>query len=177
MDFLTHLFLPITVAYVLRPDLFPTPAHLTLAVFAVLPDFDKLVGLQGASHSAITLGGLVGGLVVLERWQQESSTYAVLVGALLFSHLLLDVLDGGPVSVLYPLIDAGVGLQYPTQLVIGETISGTSVQQPLPTVNVRTPTQGRVSYPLVNGYGVLSALTFLVLYASQELSNGRATEE
>lgn len=50
MDILAHLFLPITVAYTVRPDLFPSPWYFDLTIFAVLPDFDKLLGIPGLLH-------------------------------------------------------------------------------------------------------------------------------
>jgi membrane-bound metal-dependent hydrolase YbcI (DUF457 family) len=170
MDLLTHLFLPLTVAYVLRPDLFDSPWHLALAGFAVAPDLDKLLGLQGAFHSAITLGVAAAALVALERRRRDDATYAVLIAALLYSHLLLDVLDGGPVTLLYPLVDVGIGLRYPAQLVVGDTVSATGIRNPLPSVHAAEPTRGHATYSLVNGYGVLSALTFVVVYLGSEYS-------
>ena len=55
MDLLTHLFLPLTVAYVLRRELFDHPATLGLAGFSVLSDFDKFLGHQGLLHSLVTI--------------------------------------------------------------------------------------------------------------------------
>ncbi|MFC6765381.1 metal-dependent hydrolase [Natrinema soli] len=170
MDLLTHLFLPITVAYVVRPALFPSPSYLLLAGFAVLPDIDKLLGLQGALHSIITLG-LLGGIVfVAERWHRDDSTYAIVIITLLFSHLLLDFLNGGPVTFLYPLSNVGFGLTYPTELVLGDTVGTTGVRNPAPAVATDAPNRSRAAYPLVNGYGVLSGLTFLIIYARGSLS-------
>lgn len=163
MDLLTHLFLPITVAYVLRPDLFPSPVYLSTAFFAVFPDVDKLFGLQGVLHSAIVLGILSGLGILVERWYRSEVRYSGLVAVLLFSHLFLDVLDGGPVTVLYPLSNVGIGLHYPTELVLGGDIESSAVRKPVPEVKVATPNRGPTTYPLVNGYGVLSGVVFLVL--------------
>lgn len=167
MDILTHLFIPITVAYVLRPDLFPSPRYLLLAVFAVLPDVDKLVGLQGVLHSAITLGLIGAILLSVEQLHRDKMTYATLIIALMFSHLLLDFLDGGPVTILYPLVDVGIGLHYPTEFVIGDSIGTTGITEPIPKVHVNSPNRSRTSYRLVSGYGILSGLTFLVVYFSE----------
>jgi len=164
MDLLTHLFLPITVAYVLRPDLFPSPQYFGLAAFAVLPDVDKLLGVQGALHAPITLAALGVVLLALERWLRRDTTFAALAVALLFSHLLLDFIDGGPVLVLYPLIDTGIGLHFPMELVLGDSLTSIRIQHPLPTLKRFQPTRGAATYKPVNGYGLLSALTFFVIY-------------
>ena len=168
MDLLTHLFLPITVVYVLRPDLFPSPWYLIFSVFAVIPDIDKPLHLQGAFHSAITLGIIAGALIILERWQRDDLTYALLITALLFSHLLLDILDGGPVTLLYPLSDMGIGFHYPTKLIVGGTIGTTGIQDPFPTVSVNSINRSRTTYSVITGYGVLSAVTFLTIYLTEE---------
>ncbi|HET7323898.1 MAG TPA: hypothetical protein VFJ06_06170 [Halococcus sp.] len=51
MDALTHLFLPLTVAYILFPDRFADPRAFALGVFGLLPDADKYFGIQGVFHS------------------------------------------------------------------------------------------------------------------------------
>lgn len=169
MDLLTHLFLPITVAYVLWPELFPSPWYLALAGFAVLPDADKLLGLQGALHSVVTLGILAGIMVAVERRYRGATTYAALATLLLGSHLFLDILDGGPVTLLYPLVDAGVGLEYPTQLILGDGTVPAGIRDPLPTVRIDAPSRSRRAYPLFTGYGVLSAVTFAVVVARDRI--------
>ncbi|MFC7133617.1 MULTISPECIES: metal-dependent hydrolase [Salinibaculum] len=174
MDLLTHLFLPVTVAYVLRPDLFRSPWYLTAGVVAIFPDVDKLLGVQGALHSVVTLGVIAFVFVALERHFRNEMVYAGLLSALLFSHLLLDFLDGGPVTVFYPFIETGVGLQYPTQLALDETLGVPSITQPVPELRVGTPSRSRSTYPLVTGYGVLSALTFGVIYLTQTLRSHRS---
>jgi len=42
MDIPTHIFLPLTLVYVLRSDF--KAKHFPLALFAILPDFDILTG-------------------------------------------------------------------------------------------------------------------------------------
>lgn len=68
MALLTYLFLPITVAYVLRADLFEEPWYLGVAFFAVFSDFDKLFHAPGLFHSLLTLGPIAIGLLLIERW-------------------------------------------------------------------------------------------------------------
>jgi len=168
MDVLTHLFLPITVAYAVRPDLFPSPWYFALAVFAVLPDFDKLLGTPGLLHSVFAVGAIGLGAGLLERRLSGAKTYATVATIFLASHLLLDFLDGGPVTILYPLIETGVGLEYPTQIVFGDTVQDVGVRNPLPRVHINPTNSSREAYSLVNGYGILSALVFVTVYLGIE---------
>ncbi|WP_431357892.1 metal-dependent hydrolase [Halobaculum rarum] len=168
MDVLTHLFLPITVAYVVRPDLFPSPWYFALAVFAVLPDFDKLLGIPGLLHSVFTVGTIGLGVGLLERRFSGTTIYATVATVFLSSHLLLDLLDGGPVTFLYPIIETGVGLKNPTQIVFGDTVQDVAVHNPLQRVHTGATNSSREAYSLVNGYGILSALVFVTVYLGIE---------
>ena len=168
MDVLTHLFLPIAVAYAVRPDLFPSPWYFALAVFAVLPDFDKLLGTPGLLHSIFAVGAIGFGGALLERRFSGTKTYTTVATLFMASHLLLDFLDGGPVTFLYPLIETGVGLEYPTQIVFGDTVQDVAVRNPLPRVHAGATNSSREAYSLVNGYGILSALVFVTVYLGLE---------
>lgn len=95
------------------------------------------------------------------------STIAVL---LLASHLLLDFLDDGPVTLLYPLIETGVGLESQTRVVFGDAVQDAAVHDPLPRVQIGSTNLSRKSYPLLNGYGILSILAFLSIYVGVEFS-------
>lgn len=164
MDVLTHLFLPIAVAFAVRPDLFPSPWYFVLAVFAVLPDFDKVLGIPGLLHSIFAVGAIGLCVCLFERRISGTTTYTIVATLLLISHLLLDFLDGGPVTFLYPLIETGVGLKYPTEIVFGDTVQDVAVHNPLPRVHANPTNSSREAYPLVNGYGVLSILVFITVY-------------
>jgi len=168
MDVLTHLFLPITVAYAVRPCLFPSPWYFALAMFAVLPDFDKLLGIPGLLHSVFAVGAIGLGFGLLERRLSGATTYATVATVFLASHRLLDLLDGGPVTFLYPLIETGVGLEYPTQIVFGDTIQDVAVRNPLPRVHADATNSNREAYSLVNGYGILSIFVFITVYLGRE---------
>jgi len=110
VDLLTHLFLPLTVAIVLQPELFDHPAALGLAGFGLLSDFDKFLGQPGLLHSLVTIVPICG-LIRLCDWTYCGKwTYAPVVTAIIGSRLVLDLIDGGPVPVLYPFIDRGLGL-------------------------------------------------------------------
>lgn len=164
MDFLTHLTLPVTVAYVCRRELFSSPVYLLVGVFALLPDFDKFLGVPGLLHSAVTLVPISLAIVAFERWHRGRLTWSPIVVALIWSHLLLDLVDGGPVPLLFPLVEAGIGLQYPVQVVFGEGVLGVTFDGPPVSVRTVVPRPGHNAYGFVQGAGVSCALAFLAIY-------------
>lgn len=176
MDLLTHIFLPLTAAYALRPDLFPNPRYFTIAFFGAVPDVDKFFGSPGLFHSVLVTIPASVFIVLVGRRYRSLYGYTVLAVLLLHSHLLLDILDGGPVTVLYPFRREGIGLTYPTQLVFKDVPPGVVIQHPLPEIRVRPTAQGRTTYPPINGYGVLSALLFLTVYGGRRIKHGMAGE-
>lgn len=164
MDLLTHLFLPITVIYVLRPDLFTSPWYLSLSVFAIIPDIDKLFQMQGILHSGLAVSVICVVSIIIEKSVRGKAKHAWVITLLLFSHLVLDILDGGPVPLFFPISSIGIGISYPVELIIGDTIWKTSVEQVVPSINATIPDRSRRSYRIINGYGMLSALTFILIY-------------
>lgn len=164
MDVLTHLTLPLLVAYVLRRDLFPSPPYLLLGGFGLLSDFDKFLGVPGLLHSALPLVGISLVVVGIERQLRGRLVYAPVVVGLIWSHLLLDLVDGGPVPLLYPLVERGIGLQYPVQTVFGEGVLGVRLEGPLVTLRTTTPRPGHNTYGFVQGAGVANALAFCAVY-------------
>jgi len=176
MDFLTHLFLPLTVAYVLRQELFNPPYHLALAVFGVLPDFDKFLGQPGLLHSLVTLVPLAVILMAVEYGVRDRTQYSSLAAAFLGSHLLLDVLDGGPAPLLYPFVETGIGVQYPIRIAFGEGPLGVSLEHAPVAVRVTQPQPGFNTYGFLRGYGIAWGLVFAVIYLGLR-NRGYATEE
>lgn len=164
MDALTHVFLPLTAAYVLKPEAFASPARLTVAGFGLFPDADKFLGQPGLLHSLVTLGPLVAGLFVVERWLTGGSTVSLLAAAFLGSHLALDVLDGGPVPLLFPFIERGVGLGFPDSAAFGEGPLGVTIHGPLVTGQIPTPQPGFYSYGFLTGFGIAGALRFTTVF-------------
>jgi hypothetical protein len=114
-------------------------------------------------RSAITLGVVAGVVFALKRRYRGRATYALLMIAFLYSRLLLDFLDGGPLSLLYPLVNVGIGLYHPTELIVRETAGTTGVSEPPPTVGVSSPSRDQITYLLVTGCGVFAGLLFFVL--------------
>ncbi|WP_207589830.1 metal-dependent hydrolase [Halomontanus rarus] len=178
MDLLTHLFLPIAVVYVLRPALFEHPLAFGLAGFAIFPDVDKLVPVPGGFHSLLTLLPIALLVVGLERLSLGTRRYAPVAIALLYSHLLLDIVDGNFVTLLSPLVKTGIQLQYPGHVVLGGAWP-IVVQGDLLSLAVGKPQPGSGgpgTYPLVQKYGVLSVLVFLSVIAPRLSRSPEASE-
>lgn len=167
-DFLTHIFLPLTGAYVLRQDCFQSPLYLGLGAFGLLSDFDKFLGDPGLLHSLITLVPLCLAVIAGERWLNDRSAYGPLIAALVCSHLVLDFVDGGPVPLLYPLVETGVGLEYPVRTVFGQGSLGVTFEGSLVQLRTAAPRGGYNTYGFIDGFGVASALLFLTVYAGME---------
>jgi len=163
MDFLSHLALPLIVAYVVYPAAFPTPAHLGLAGFGLLSDFDKFLGVPGLLHSLITLVPLCLALLGVERVVRGRLRLTPVIVAFIGSHLVLDLLDGGPVPLLFPLIETGIGLQYPVRTVFGNGPFGLAFEGPLIALQTATPRPGHNTYGFIQGSGVASLLAFLCI--------------
>jgi membrane-bound metal-dependent hydrolase YbcI (DUF457 family) len=168
MDFLTHLCLPVTVAYVLYREVFDSPATLLLAGFGLLPDADKFLGMPGMLHSLVTLVPIAVLLLALERGVRGETKYATIAVALAFSHLLLDFVDGGPVPLLFPFVLEGIGLQYPVRTVFGQGLLGLTFEGPLVRLRVLAPRPGYNTYGFIKGAGVASSLAFLAVYLGTE---------
>ncbi len=174
MDFLTHLFLPLTVAYVLWPGYFRRPEYAALAVFGLGPDFDKFLGSPGLLHSLVTLVPLACLLVAVEwAWRREA-TLSTIVAAFLASHLVLDFLVGGPVPLFAPFVDAGLGMQYPISVIFGVKPVGVGFEGPLVAVRAVTPRPGHNSYGFINGFGATSLLLFLTIVVGRERQRRQA---
>lgn len=168
MDLLTHLFLPLTVAFVLRPELFDHPATLALAGFGVFSDFDKFLGQPGLLHSLVTVVPVCLLVLGVERWYRgdEGWQYAPVVAAFIASHLPLDLIDGGPVPLLYPFVEEGIGLQYPARTVFGSGPVGLSIEGQLVTTRAATPRPGYNTYGFLTGDGIAWLLVFLLVFVA-----------
>lgn len=168
MDLFTHLCLPIAAAYLVRPDLFERRIAFGLVTFAVFPDVDKLVPVPGGFHSLVTLVPVAGLVLAVEWGYRREYRYAPVAVALLYSHLLLDVIDGNLVPLLSPFSATGVGFRYPGQFVLGGewpvTVRGELVSVII-TVPPTSPGAGLVTYQVLSKTGVLSVL-FLALVVS-----------
>jgi len=173
VDLLTHLFLPLTVGYVLRRELFDHPGAFTLAVFGLFPDFDKFLGEPGLLHSLVTVVPFCLAILAVEHWYRGGWRYAPIVAAFIGSHLVLDILDGGPVPLLYPFAEQGVGLRYPAQLVFGADPVGLAVRGPVVALRVTTPRSGYGAYGFLTGEGIAWALTFVALLVGLGLRDRR----
>jgi hypothetical protein len=164
MDFLTHLFLPLAVLYVLCSEAFQTRWVFLVAGFGLLPDFDKFLGVPGLLHSAITIGGFTLLMLAGEQWWRGRFELSPVVVAFAWSHLILDLIDGGPVPLFAPVSDVGVGLTYPMRVAFGEGTLGISFHGPLVALNSATPRGGFNTYGFIDGAGIASMLAFACIY-------------
>lgn len=166
MDVLTHIFLPLTLLYVVKRKLFnPNPAMFLLAGFAVLPDLDKYFGFPGLLHSIVILVPVILTVFLVEKLCTGSKKYTVVIAFFVFSHILLDFLGDGMVTPFYPFIRTGVSLQYPLTIVFGEGFLGATLRGPSIEVVKGVARPGFRAYPgLVSGFGVASLLLFVITY-------------
>lgn len=172
MDALTHVFLPLTLAYVLWPTSFKSPRFLALGLLGLFPDLDKFLGMPGLLHSFITILPLCLLLFALEYYYRGRYTYSGLLTFFLASHLLLDLLDGSGVYPLYPLVKTGIGLEYPIQIVFGEGTFGVTFEGYPVSAFLTEPRPGFAvdesvdadAYGFIGGFGITSTLTFLIIY-------------
>lgn len=172
MDPLAHVFLPLVVCYAVRPDLFSRPRHFALAGFGLLPDFDKFLGMQALLHSLPTLLALTLAVLAVGRYRDEWWVYAVLAVGFLWSHILLDLLDGNVVPWFYPLLRQGYGVHFPMRIAFGEGLLGARLEGWPVAVHTGVPREGHQTFPLFNGYGVGAALAFLAVYAGRHRWSG-----
>src|SRR6056297_2774788 len=146
MDVLTHLFLPLAVASAVLPERFDSPPWLALAGFGLLPDFDKFLGVPGLLHSLVTTVPLSLALLGVDRYVNGRLTASHVAVAFVASHLLLDVVDGGPVPLLFPLVESGLGLRYPAQVAFGVEPFGLAVRGPVVALRTTAPRSGFNAY-------------------------------
>jgi hypothetical protein len=162
MDVLTHIFLPLVALYVLKREAFNSPYHFFLVLFAVLPDFDKLIGLPGLLHSLVTLVPLIFVVLLLEKLVKRTSIYTCIAVFFIGSHLVLDILDGGPVPFFYPFIKTGIELEFPLEIAF-HSFSFSFLNAPFQLIYA-VPSSGFNTYELLSGFGVASLILFALVY-------------
>jgi membrane-bound metal-dependent hydrolase YbcI (DUF457 family) len=174
MDALTHLFLPATVAYAALHERFDSPRWLALAGLGLLADFDKYLGAPGLLHSLVPVVPLSVGLLAVGRYRDAAPTLTRLAVGFLWSHLLLDVLDGGPVPLLFPLVESGVGLRYPARVAFGEGLLGFAVRGPVVALRTTAPRGGFNAFGFLNGFGVASLVAFAAVFVGVRYAGASA---
>ncbi|MBO3810227.1 MAG: hypothetical protein FGF50_11640, partial [Candidatus Brockarchaeota archaeon] len=86
--------------------------------------------------------------------------HSLIAVAFLSSHILLDFIAGG-VPFLYPLVNVGVGLEFPLILRFGESVSLVDVS---PKIVYNTPQQVYGEVNAFSEYGVASTILFITIY-------------
>lgn len=106
-----------------------------------------------STFHSILLISIVGALLIgAERYIDTDHNYAPLIAALLASHLLLDLLEGGPIFLFTPGFSSEFGLTYPTTISPGASPTSVGVAQPLPEIQNTGPVnQGAATYRLITG--------------------------
>jgi len=152
--------------------------YLVLTPFTLLPDLDKFLGMVGLLHSLVTILLICVFLFVLEfvvktklfdiksedRFQYEISLIASFY---ILSHLFLDVLDGGPVTFLYPFVDVGIGLIFPMTLEINSPFDF-RIYNVTPQLVCKVPGSSGC-YDVLSGFGVASAILFFAIVSFDRL--------
>ncbi|MEM2153221.1 MAG: metal-dependent hydrolase [Candidatus Bathyarchaeia archaeon] len=166
MDILTHIFLPLTLTYVLRKDF--RAKHFPLALLAVLPDFDVFTGThRGVFHSLLFLAPLACAMLAVEYVFKRQLKYSVLAAGFLFSHIILDLLIGG-VPLLYPLVNLGVGFNFPFIIRFGESVSIVDV---MPKIVYNMPQAVCGEMDAFSGFGIAITAAFIIIYCRQQFQN------
>jgi hypothetical protein len=159
MDILTHIFLPLIALYSIGEF---RKSYFLLSVFAIFPDFDVFLGVhRGLFHSSIFLVPLAVFLMFLEYGLITKIKYSLVAIFFLFSHLFLDALAGG-VPFFYPVIDTGVGIEFPFVIEFGSSIAITEF---LPKLVYITPelVHGK-SFNAFSGFGIAAMILFAFMY-------------
>lgn len=172
-DLLSHIFLPLILIYATRREL--KLYHMVLIPFTVLPDLDKFLGVVGLLHSLVTIISLCLLLMLLE-WIAGKLTnkntsyfqYSLIASFYILSHLFLDILDGGPVTLLYPFVKEGIGLVFPATLELGSNPFEFSINDIFPQLIYEVPEPSK-SYEILSGFGVASAILFLLIVSFDRL--------
>lgn len=167
MDPLAHVFLPLLVCYAVRPDLFERPVHFAVAGFALVPDLDKLLGMQALLHSLPSLSLVTLAVLAVGRYRREWWVYALLAVGFLWSHILLDLLGGNAVPWLWPFVRQGYGVSFPMRIAFGEGLLGFRLEGMPVALRTGVPRTGHQTFGLVNGFGVASLLAFLAVYVGR----------
>jgi len=142
------------------------PYHIILIPFTILPDLDKLFEV-GLLHSLVTIVPISILLIFIERiagklMNKNSYEYSLTASFYMFSHLFLDILDGGPVTLLYPFVKTGIGLIFPATIELGLNPFNIQVKNLLPSLILTFPEESR-SYEIFSGFGVSSMILFLLI--------------
>jgi len=161
MDILTHIFIPLTIIYFLEKELFNHYYIFALALFGLLPDFDKALGAPGVLHSIITLTLLLTPLFMIEKFTKGSKIYTSIIAFFIFSHLILDILDVSPIFPLYPFINKGLIVEFPLSI----SFNNLSFIGPIIQITYVELKTGFNTYEgVISGFGIISMLLFISLF-------------
>jgi hypothetical protein len=139
--------------------------YVALIPFTLFPDLDKFIGIP-LLHSLIVEFGIFLVFCGIECFIRKclnmdvKCKYSMIAMIYILSHLIFDIFDGGPVYLLYPFVDVGVGLEFPMKLVVG---NGIEFKDAIPKVVYVTSYRAGVYGGVVSGFGFIAMLTFLLM--------------
>jgi hypothetical protein len=134
----------------------------------VLPDADKFLLAPDALHSLMTLVPLCGAILAIEYLYRGELVVTPVVVTSVAGHLLLEVVDGGPVALLWPLVEGGLGFRYPAQTVFGRGLRGLVIEGPIVTLGATAPDPTNRTSGFIRGPGIASLLAFCTVYLTDQ---------
>jgi hypothetical protein len=125
-------------------------------------------------------------MLLLERVFRGEYHYSAIASGLTLSHPPLDIIEGGTVPLLYPILTTGVGLAYPLGLTVGPeagplwfAFDGVPITLEFGELTTGHAVSDEINsneFGFINGYGVATMLTFLLIFVSREyLSIGQSS--
>jgi len=154
MDLLTHIFLPLIFLFAIGRF---KKRYVLFSPASMIPDLDKLF-LVGFLHSLFIILPILIAAAALEKKLRNSLEISSILSFFILSHLFLDILDGGPVAIAYPLSSLGIGVSFNAKIFV----SNLTVSDLIPDVEIRE-IRASESYWLFSGFGFASMILFLLM--------------
>ena len=159
MDVLSHTFLPLIFLIAIGKL---KARYIPFAFFSVFPDFDKLI-LPGIFHSIIFAAPLLSILFYAERMLFRGYELASISAFFYFSHLAFVFLDEGPLALLYPISNFGIGISFSAKIFV----SNMTVEDLVPEM-IYEELKPSESYELFSGFGFASMLLFFLILVNRK---------
>jgi hypothetical protein len=99
--------------------------------------------------------------------------HSVIAVAVLASHRLLDIVDGGIVPLPFPFVEAGTEPVYPATVTAGQEPVGV-VDGSLVVLRRVAPRAGYLSFGVLGGFVAASTLAFRSVWVGRRFDGGRA---
>ncbi len=160
MDLLSHLFLPLIFLVAIEKL---KARYIPFSFFSIFPDFDKLI-LTGIFHSILFTAPILSIFFYTEKKLFKSYEFASISAFFYLSHLAFDFLDGGPLALLYPISNFGIGISFSAKIFV----SNITIADIVPEI-VYEELRPSESYELFSGFGIASMLLFFLILIKRSL--------